>query len=62
MSAQTNISDWPYSITRPAILDMTPYSARGGATNALHLDANENPYAPPPVIGATDFNLSLIHI
>jgi len=37
MSAQTNISDWPYSITRPAILDMTPYSARGGATNALHL-------------------------
>lgn len=56
MSAQTNISDWPYSITRPAILDMTPYSARGGATNALHLDANENPYAPPPVIGATDFN------
>jgi len=56
MSADMNRSDWPYSITRSAILDMTPYSARGGSTNALHLDANENPYAPPPIIGATNFN------
>ena len=48
--------NWPNSIARASIVAMTPYSARGGATTALHLDANENPYAPPPVIGATDYN------
>ena len=51
-----NNTDWPYSITRKAILAFDSYSARGGSTNALHLDANENPYAPPPVTGAKDFN------
>ena len=34
---------WPEIIARQSVVDMTPYSARGGATNALHLDANENP-------------------
>lgn len=47
---------WPNSIARKSVVAMTPYSARGGATDALHLDANENPYAPPPVIGAGDYN------
>ena len=50
------MSDWPLNIARKAIVAMKPYSARGGSTNALHLDANENPYAPPPVKGASDFN------
>lgn len=53
--SQNNL-DWPYSIARKAILAFDSYSARGGSTNALHLDANENPYAPPPVTGAKDFN------
>ena len=48
--------DWPLNIARKAVVNMKPYSARGGVTNALHLDANENPYAPPPVKGATDYN------
>lgn len=47
---------WPNSIARRAVVAMTPYSARGGATDALHLDANENPYAPPPVVGASGYN------
>ena len=47
---------WPEIIARQSVVDMTPYSARGGATNALHLDANENPYAPPPVVGANGYN------
>lgn len=47
---------WPNSIARKSVIAMTPYSARGGATDALHLDANENPYAPPPVIGASGYN------
>jgi histidinol-phosphate aminotransferase/imidazoleglycerol-phosphate dehydratase/histidinol-phosphatase len=50
------MSAFPGSIARKSIVEMTPYSARGGATNALHLDANENPYAPPPVVGAAEFN------
>lgn len=50
------MSDFPNNIARPAILAMKPYSARGGSTDALHLDANENPYAPPPVIGTADYN------
>jgi len=50
------VKSWPESIARQSIVDMQPYSARGGATNALHLDANENPYAPPPVVGASCFN------
>lgn len=55
-NASTPILDWPYSIARKAILAFDSYSARGGSTNALHLDANENPYAPPPLTGTTDFN------
>ena len=50
------MSNWPNSITRKAVLDMQAYSARGGSTGALHLDANENPYAPPPVSNTKDFN------
>ncbi len=47
---------WPNSIAREAIVEMSVYSARGGATDALHLDANENPYAPPPVVGVSGYN------
>ena len=50
------MTNWPNSIARQSVVDMIPYSARGGATNALHLDANENPYAPPPVVGAAEYN------
>jgi len=50
------MSNWPENITRKAVLDMQAYSARGGTTDALHLDANENPYAPPPVSSTKDFN------
>ena len=50
------MSNWPENIARKSVVDMIPYSARGGATDALHLDANENPYAPPPVVGASGFN------
>jgi len=49
-------TEWPYSVARKAVLAFDTYSARGGSTNALHLDANENPYAPPPLTGTTDFN------
>lgn len=48
--------DWPYSIARKAVLAFDSYSARGGSTDALHLDANENPYAPPPVTGVGNYN------
>lgn len=47
---------WPESIARKAIVDFKAYASRGGATNALHLDANESPWAPPPVAGADNFN------
>lgn len=50
------MSDWPKNIARKAIVDFAAYSARGGSTGALHLDANESPYAPPPVRGAEGFN------
>ena len=50
------MSDWPNSIARKSIVDFVAYSARGGATGALHLDANESPYAPPPVKGAEGYN------
>lgn len=50
------MSDWPRNIARKAIADFAAYSARGGATGALHLDANESPYAPPPVKGAEGYN------
>ncbi len=47
---------WPQNIARKAIIDLHPYAARGGATQALHLDANESPWAPPPVTGTEEFN------
>ncbi len=50
------MTNWPENIARKSVVDMSVYSARGGATNALHLDANENPYAPPPVVGAGGYN------
>ena len=50
------MNNWPISIARKSVVEMTPYSARGGSTDALHLDANENPYAPPPVVGAGGYN------
>ena len=40
--------DWPESIARKAIVDFAAYTARGGSTGALHLDANESPWSPPP--------------
>ncbi|MEP3891805.1 MAG: histidinol-phosphate transaminase [Hellea sp.] len=48
--------NWPENIARKAIVDFAAYSARGGSTGALHLDANESPYAPPPVRGAKSYN------
>lgn len=50
------MSEFPNTIARKAIRDMTAYAARGGSSNALHLDANESPYAPPPIIGTQDYN------
>jgi len=50
------MNNWPENIARKAIVDFAAYSARGGATGALHLDANESPYAPPPVKGAQGYN------
>ena len=47
---------WPNSIARKAIVDFAAYSARGGATGALHLDANESPWAPPPVSTTAEYN------
>lgn len=46
MSAETQA--WAESIARPNIVTMKAYSARGASTGALHLDANESPWAPPP--------------
>jgi len=50
------MSKWPNNIARKSVIDFTAYSARGGATDALHLDANESPYAPPPVKGVEGYN------
>ena len=50
------MSNWPENIARKAIVEFAAYSARGGSTGALHLDANESPYAPPPVKGAEEYN------
>ena len=50
------MTNWPKTIARKAVLDFTPYGARGGVTGALHLDANESPWAPPPVKEAGGFN------
>ena len=50
------MSEFPSRIARKAVLKFTAYSARGGAGTALHLDANESPYAPPPVKGTSGYN------
>lgn len=50
------MSEWPSNIARPAIAAMSAYSARGASSGALHLDANESPYAPPPMKGAANYN------
>jgi histidinol-phosphate aminotransferase/imidazoleglycerol-phosphate dehydratase/histidinol-phosphatase len=39
------------------MIDLKPYAARGGAGTALHLDANESPWAPPPGKGTESYNL-----
>lgn len=51
-SKAKNMTDWPLNIARPAIAAFAAYSARGGATEALHLDANESPWSPPPSDGS----------
>ena len=49
--------NWAEQIARPNIVAMKAYSARGGSTGALHLDANENPWSPPPSTAAVkDYN------
>ncbi len=50
------MSKWPENIARKAIVGFKAYNARGGASNALHLDANESPWAPPPVTTTDEFN------
>lgn len=44
--------NWAEQIARPNIVAMTAYSARGASTGALHLDANESPWSPPPSTAA----------
>lgn len=52
------MTNWPNSIARKAIRDFAAYAARGGATGALHLDANESPWTPPPSDASVkDYNL-----
>ncbi len=51
------MTTWPYNIARKTIAEFAAYSARGGATTALHLDANESPWMPPPSdVSVTDYN------
>lgn len=49
----TDRLNWAETIARPNIVAMRAYSARGASTGALHLDANESPWAPPPGTAAT---------
>ncbi len=39
---------WANALARPAIAGFKAYSARGASTDALHMDANESPWSPPP--------------
>ena len=39
---------WAERMARPAVAGIAGYSARGAATGALHLDANESPWRPAP--------------
>ena len=41
-------AEWAERMARPAVAGMQGYSARGAATGALHLDANESPWLPAP--------------
>ena len=51
------MSNWPINIARKAIADFAAYSSRGASTGALHLDANESPWMPPPSDGSVkDYN------
>ncbi len=51
------MSNWPINIARKVIADFAAYSARGASTGALHLDANESPWTPPPSDGSVkDYN------
>lgn len=40
--------NWAERLARPNIVAMNAYSARGNTSGALHLDANESPWSPPP--------------
>jgi len=40
--------NWPVNLARKAIVELCASPARDGMTNALHLDSNEAPWAPPP--------------
>ncbi len=42
------MTHWSHQIARPAIANFAAYSSRGEATSAVHLDANESPWSPPP--------------
>ncbi|MGB3456662.1 MAG: histidinol-phosphate transaminase [Litorimonas sp.] len=44
----TDSLNWAERIARPNIVAMKAYLARGASTGALHLDANESPWSPPP--------------
>ena len=49
--------DWAKRMARPAVAGMAGYSARGAATAALHLDANESPWLPAPADASVkDYN------
>ncbi len=39
---------WAHKISRPVVAEFEAYSSRGAASDALHLDANESPWPPPP--------------
>ena len=48
---------WANAIARPVIAGFKAYSARGASTDALHMDANESPWSPPPAgPRETDYN------
>ncbi len=47
-------TNWAEQIARLNIVAMKAYSARGESTGALHLDANESPWAPPPGTAAVN--------
>lgn len=42
------MSKWPENIIRTGLHNFHTYGARGASTDALHLDANESPWTPPP--------------